>query len=82
MSLIHFLLIYDLNAGRLLRQEQFSSADAAAAAYGDAEREHVNDDRVEIVLIGSDSIETIHRTHGHYFVQGTERPVLPELATV
>lgn len=28
---------------------------------------HATDTNIEIVLIGADSIDTIHRTHGHYF---------------
>jgi hypothetical protein len=38
------------------------------------EREHRGDDKLEIVLIGSDSIETVRRTHSNYFGNGTGVP--------
>lgn len=67
MPLIHFLLVYDLKAGRLLSQERFLEGGKAAAAYADCERQHQGDDDIEIVLVGADSIETIQVTHGQYF---------------
>ncbi|MGH2973476.1 MAG: hypothetical protein ACRDLL_01210 [Solirubrobacterales bacterium] len=82
MSVIHYLLVYDLRAGRLLRTEEFENADEAAIAYGQAEREHLDQPDIEIVLIGADSIDTIRRTHGHYFATGGPDIKLPELAGV
>ncbi len=71
----HFLLIYDHDERRLIDQRDFdgSMADEATAAYREAEREHGRASSIEIVLVGADSIETIHRTHGHYF--GATSPV-------
>lgn len=66
-AVVHFLLIYDLAEGRLRSHDSFEDPDEAAAAYAQAEREHKG--HVEIVLVGADSIETIMRTHGHYFAQ-------------
>jgi hypothetical protein len=65
----HFLLIYDHERQELSTTRQFSDdeCDEATSAYQAAEAEHRDDPNVEIVLIGADSIETIHRTHGHYF---------------
>lgn len=65
----HFLLIYSHKEGRLVDQSVFnkSEVDEATAAYRSAESQHGADDGIEIVLIGSDSIDTVHRTHGHYF---------------
>ncbi len=77
---LHFLLVYDLRQRRLLRAERYSDADEAAVAYGQAEREHLKDRGVEIVLVGADSLETIKSTHGHYFANGEPTLVLPELA--
>lgn len=68
MALIHFLLAYDRSAGRLISEVvPFNNAHEAAEAYKDLEVEHRLDDNVEIVLIGSDSIDTVMRTHSNYF---------------
>lgn len=67
MPLFHFLLVYDLDRQELVEQHEFHDAAAAAAAYADLEGRHRGDPRVEIVLVGADSIETIKRTHGNYF---------------
>lgn len=67
MALIHFLLAYDRSAGRLLSQVRFDDAHEAAEAYKQLEVEHQRDENVEIVLIGSDSIETVMQTHSNYF---------------
>lgn len=64
-AVVHFLLVYDLKEGRLRSSNSFDDPDAASLAYAAAEQEHRDD--VEIVLVGADSIETIMRTHGHYF---------------
>lgn len=68
MSLIHFLLIYNIELGHLVECKQFTDSDAAVAEYSRLEREYAGKDgNFEIVLVGADSIETIHRTHGQYF---------------
>lgn len=74
-SLIHFLLVYSLDAGGLLRREEFRNPEAAATAYEAAEAEFRSNDeaaRFEVVLVGADSIETVMRTHGHYFADADE----------
>jgi hypothetical protein len=66
----HFLLVYSYADGELVHQDEFTDEALAAQAYTEIEREyrgHLND--FEIVLVGSDSIETIMRTHGHYFAK-------------
>lgn len=75
MSLKHFLLVFDHDAGELVRCDEFSDARKAVDAYSAIERENeaeANGGRLEIVLIGSDSIETVRRTHSNYF-GGTAR---------
>ena len=67
MALQHFLLVYDLAAQHLIKQQEFSDGDEAAVAYADLEREYKDRSDLEIVLVGADSIETIKRTHAHYF---------------
>lgn len=65
----HFLLIYDQEHGVLLDEPQeFESAAEASAAYEDAERRHESDhERVEVVLVASDSLDTVKRTHANFF---------------
>lgn len=77
MRLIHYLLTYDSRTGQLGVQ-QFDDPSEATAAYGEAERAHLDDRELEIVLIGADSLETIKQTHGHYFSNGAAVR-LPEL---
>lgn len=67
MALRHFLLVYDLRAQRLISQRQFDDGAEAAAAYSALEAENQGRADLEIVLVGADSIETIKRTHAHYF---------------
>ena len=64
----HFLLIFDHEKGRLLQMVKFGEdSDSAVAAYAEAERKYQDNSRVEIVLIGSDSLETVELTHANYF---------------
>ena len=67
MNLVHYLLVFDHKEGHLVHQERFDDPDAAVEAYAELERKYHPADRVEVVLIGSDSIETIKRTHANYF---------------
>lgn len=76
----HFLLVYSYDEGKLVEQDEFSDADLAAATYTAKEREYRDRPRYEIVLVGSDSIETIMQTHGHYF-QGDDRSLFSEFLT-
>jgi len=64
---VHFLLVYSFEKQELVEQKEFSDAKLATAAYNDVEREYRGNRNYEIVLVGSDSLETIMKTHGHYF---------------
>lgn len=65
----HFLLIYDHRTQQLRDKRVFADKESAAAteAYQSAEQEYRGESNIEIVLIGADSLDTVHRTHGHYF---------------
>jgi len=77
MALQHFLLVYDLNAQRLIDQRRFDDGDEAVRAYSQLEQEYQGRQDLEIVLVGADSIETIRQTHAHYFDSaGTGSPFL------
>lgn len=78
MAVVHFLLVYDHRLQRLVASpREFRNGPEAAVAYAALEAEHRNDRDLEIVLVGADSIETIRRTHGHYF-SAVDNP-FPEL---
>lgn len=65
---VYFLLVYSFDEGHLVHQAELSDRDAAITAYDAMERQYRSClDRYEVVLIGADSIETVMKTHGHYF---------------
>lgn len=70
MATVHFLLEYSHKEQRLVSQHEFTDATRATKAYAEAEARHTGDAEYEIVLIGSDSVQTIMKTHGHYFASG------------
>lgn len=65
----HFLIVFDHAAGRLAEPviEFGEDGDRAVAAYAAKEKELQGKDLMEIVLIGSDSLETVKLTHANYF---------------
>lgn len=71
---LQFLLVYDLTLQRLVSQRRFDDGAEAAAAYAAAEAENRGRTDREIVLVGADSIETIRRTHAHYFAPTSAAP--------
>lgn len=67
----NFLLIYDRERGELLSHDDYGTDMAAAVqAYQDAEHQHMGNRRIDIVLVGSDSIDSIKVTHANYFSRG------------
>jgi hypothetical protein len=76
MPIIHFLLVFDHGRQALIEApREFNDAGEAAAAYEALERKHRGDSNLEIVLVGSDSLETIKQTHGNYFDGEVLEPV-------
>ncbi|MFT4042181.1 MAG: hypothetical protein QM673_03365 [Gordonia sp. (in: high G+C Gram-positive bacteria)] len=65
----HFLLVFDHARAQLLDVQDFGSDERLAVqAYAEKEREHLQSgDSIEIVLIGSDSLDTVRVTHANYF---------------
>lgn len=67
-SIKHFLLVFDHQKGELIHEESFGThSQRALDAYQVMEMQHRNDRHIDIVLIGSDSIETVRLTHANYF---------------
>ena len=64
----HFLLVFDHKAGKLVETGEFGTdGEKAVHAYAEKERQYRQERQMEIVLIGSDSIETVKLTHANYF---------------
>ena len=67
-SIRHYLLVFDHDRSELIEQFDLGTDSAAAvAAYEAKEREFASRRSIEVVLIGSDSLDTIRRTHANYF---------------
>lgn len=64
----HFLLVFDHHQGHLVDVEEFGGNSAAAVArYQAVEDLHRDEPWMDIVLVGSDSLDTIKITHRNYF---------------
>jgi hypothetical protein len=64
----HFLIVYDHRARQLKAVIEFGEDDdEAMAAYAAKEKEFEGRSYIEIVLVGSDSIDTVKLTHANYF---------------
>jgi hypothetical protein len=66
-NLQQFLIVYDTESGGVEVSDFGDDAARAANAYTAAEAELGETGKYEVVLIGADSLETIHVTHAHYF---------------
>jgi hypothetical protein len=68
----HFLLIYDRDAGQLLRKQRYEiGADAMRARFA-AEGEFAGRPEIEIVALVAESEDDLLVTHGRYFLGLTE----------
>ena len=67
-ELSQFLVVFDHQQGAM-HQEVASFVDSAEAlrAYDAAERHFAEQAHIEVVLIGSDSLDTVRLTHANYF---------------
>ena len=70
VSLVRFLLVYDRPHLTLLRCDRMEDDATALNEYARAEAQFRGRSDIEVVLLGSDSLETMMITHPHYF----ERP--------
>lgn len=83
-ELIHqYLLVYDRERDRLVEQRDFTNdADSAVAQYRETERRYRDNPRMDVVLVGSDSITTVKRTHSTYFRSVTRGDLADLVASV
>jgi hypothetical protein len=63
----HFLIVFDHATGKLELDQFGADSEAAVAAYSAKEKELQGRKLMEIVLIGSDSLDTVKLTHANYF---------------
>lgn len=67
----NYLIVYDRASGRQISLEEFGdNSDAAISRYQDLEQANAGNPRMDVVLIGSDSLETVRVTHASYFAEG------------
>ncbi len=68
----HFLLVYDRDAGMLVRKQRYEiGADAMRARFA-AEDEFAGRPEIEIVALVAESEDDLLVTHGRYFLSLTE----------
>lgn len=67
-SFNNWILVFDWSDGNFVTWEMVSrDPEAAVTEYLRYEAEHPEDERKEVVMIGTSSIETVQHTHSHYF---------------
>ena len=64
---IDFLITFDHDARRQISLEEFANTAQGLKAYSEREEQYRNNSRVEVVLLGVDSIDAIKVTHSNYF---------------
>jgi hypothetical protein len=62
-----YLIVFDRAHGRISHFEEFDDRATALHARFAAERRHMGDPNVEVVVLGADSVADLHRTHARYF---------------
>lgn len=74
-----FLLIIDRERDEMIAQDDYGTDSArAVAAYGEAERKYKDRPEVDVLLVGSDSLESVKVTHSTFF-PGFNLPKLSDL---
>jgi len=70
--IFHFLIVFDHTENELLVVQEFGDDIAKAlTAYSDKEDEFRGEGSIEIVLVGSDSLDSVKATHTNYFTEKT-----------
>ena len=71
-KVIFFLIRFDRALGKQVELQEFTDNKQAVAAYTSEEEKYVNQPHMDIVLLGSTSIETVQKTHPNYFDGDTD----------
>ncbi len=76
-TILHFIVVYDGAAGRLIRLEELGAeTDAALDRYFALEREHA-DGSVQVVMLSARDRAALEVTHSHYFNDDASRLLSP-----
>lgn len=67
----HFILILDLRE-QVTRILPFASIAPASVRYAELEKEHIDDDLVDVVLVAAESVESVATAYPNYFGDTTE----------
>lgn len=68
-EIFDYLLVFDNARERLVSLTRFTDPEVALTAYAAAEDAAGGNYDLEVVLLGSDSVDTLRRTHGNYFAE-------------
>jgi len=71
----HYLLVFDRPESRIIEIKEYTNSSDALTARFDLEKSLGRDPDIEVVVLGADSLDNLHRTHSRYF----NRPI--ELAS-
>lgn len=78
----HFILVFDRRAGHMVDQLAFGEdSRSAIAKYEALEQCYRHDAHMDIVLVGSDSIDTVKVTHANYF-DGSAKDVFADVLRI
>ena len=78
----HFILVFDRRKGHLVEQLSFGTqAKKAVSKYEALEQFYRDELHMDIVLVGSDSIETVQVTHANYF-DGSAKDAFAEVLSL
>jgi hypothetical protein len=64
----HFLIVYDRDAGELVRKARYETSAAAMQARFEAEAEFRGRPEIEVVAFVAESEEALRQTHARYFL--------------
>ena len=67
VQVIDFLITFDHDTRKQVGLEEFHNTTQALKAYGEREEQYRDNPRVEVVLLGAESIDAIKVTHSNYF---------------
>lgn len=63
----HYLIVFDRALGQVLRNDPYTDRHEALRERFKAERAHLGDDDIEIVVLAADSPDALIKTHARYF---------------
>jgi hypothetical protein len=65
--MLFLLILFAIGAGRAADITAFRESDVAAKAFSEAERQHRDRPDLKVVLLAAESVDSIKKTHPHYF---------------